>query len=142
MSYLVDTCVLSECVKKTPNPQVAQWLNEQNAECLFLSAITIAELKKGIYKLQFSQSERAQKLQYWLQTVEAKFYLRVLPITDDVLTRWASISAHAECQGKTLAVMDSLIAATALQHDLVLVTRNVDDFAPTGVRILNPWQTP
>ena len=140
MNCLIDTCALSECVKKAPNPHVVQWFNKQRFECLFLSAITIAELKKGIYKLQFSQPERAQKLHHWLQTIEAKFYLRVLPISDDVLTRWASISAYAECQGKKLAVMDSLIASTALQHDLVLVTRNVNDFEPTGVRILNPWQ--
>lgn len=140
MNYLVDTCVLSECVKKVPNPNVIHWFNEQHPERLFLSVITIAELKKGIYKLQLSQPERANKLQHWLQKIEVKFYLRILPITDDVLTRWASITAHAEDQGKKLAVLDSLIASTAIQHDLVLVTRNIDDFSPTGVPILNPWE--
>ncbi len=140
MSHLLDTCVLSECVKKQPNPFVSQWMNQQPPAQLFLSNITIAELRKGIYKIELSQPERHKKLQDWLQTIELKFHLRILPVNDRVLSTWAKISADAELQGKKLAVMDSLIAATALEFNLVLVTRNSSDFEHTGVPLFNPWQ--
>jgi hypothetical protein len=108
-------------------------------EQLFLSSITIAEIKKGIYKIQNSQPERYQKLKIWLQKVEIEFYSRVLPIHDDILDNWAKFSANAELKGKKLAVMDSLIAATAHYHKLTLVTRNIDDFKMTQVKIINPY---
>ena len=139
MNYLIDTCVLSECVKKTPNPQVVQWFNQHKPEQLFLSSITIAEIKKGLYKIKALQPERCQKLQYWLENIEAKFSPRILPITEDILDNWAENSAHAELQGKKLAVMDALIAATAQQHQLILATRNVDDFKITPLKIINPY---
>lgn len=140
MNYLIDTCVLSECVKKTPNNLVVQWFNQHKPEQLFISSITLAELRKGIYKIQSIQPERYKKLQIWLNTIEIKFYLRVLPINDNVLNRWAKISAQAELKGKKLAIMDSLIAATALEFNLGLVTRNIDDFEYTGIQLLNPWE--
>ena len=139
MNYLIDTCVLSECVKKTPNLQVVQWFNQHKPEQLFLSSITIAEIKKGLYKIKTLQPERCQKLQYWLKNIEAKFSPRILPITEDILDNWAENSAHAELQGKKLAVMDALIAATAQQHQLILATRNVDDFKITPLKIINPY---
>ena len=114
MTYLIDTCVLSECVKKIPSPTINRWFNQQ-------------------------QPERYKKLQGWLHTIEIKFYLRILPINDNILTRWAKLSAYAELQGKKLAVMDGLIAATALESNLKLVTRNTSDFEYTGVEIINPW---
>ena len=141
MSYLLDTCVLSECVKKLPNPLINQWFNQQRPEQLFLSGITLAELRKGIYKIESSQPERHKKLQDWLYTIEVKFYLRILPVNSNVLNIWAKLSADAELQGKKLAVMDSLIAATALEFNLVLVTRNSSDFEYTSVKQMNPWQT-
>lgn len=139
MNYLLDTCVLSECVKKAPNIQVVQWINEQQPSQLFLSSITIAEIKKGLYKIKHIQPQRFQKLEQWLYTIEVKFLHRILPITEDILDKWAEISADAELQGNKLAVMDSLIAATAHQHQLVLVTRNVDDFKATPIKIINPY---
>jgi predicted nucleic acid-binding protein len=78
MTYLIDTCVMSEFVKKAPNPQVSQWFNQQPIEQLFLSSITIAEIKKGIYKIQDSQPERYQKLKIWLQRVEIEFTSHIL----------------------------------------------------------------
>ena len=140
MTYLIDTCVLSECVKKTPDPLVAEWFNQQQPEQLYLSSITIAEIKKGLYKIKFTQPERFKKLEQWLNNIEVKFLNRILPITEDILDKWAEISAKAELQGQTLAVMDSLIAATAHQHQLTLVTRNVDDFKATSVQIINGTQ--
>jgi len=139
MNYLIDTCVMSEFVKKAPNPQVIQWFNQQPISQLFLSSITIAEIKKGIYKIQDTQPERYQKLRKWLQNLEADFSSNILAINKDILEEWAKISANAELKGKKLAVMDSLIAATAYHHKLTLATRNVDDFAMTPVKIINPY---
>ncbi len=139
MNYLLDTCVLSECIKKTPNPKVVQWINQQQAEQLFISQISIAEIRKGLHKIKAVQPERHQKLQEWLYSIEVMFFSRILPITEVILNEWAEITAHAELQGKKLAVMDSLIASTAYQHKLTLVTRNVDDFKMTPVQILNPF---
>jgi predicted nucleic acid-binding protein len=140
MNYLIDTCVVSELVKKTPDIQVVQWFNRQQSTQLFISSVSIAEIKKGLYKIQLTQPERFEKLQTWLNTLEIQFRHRVLPVTDAVLENWAEISAKAELQGRKLAVMDSLIAATAYRHQLVLATRNVNDFKDIPVQIFNPFQ--
>ena len=139
MKYLIDTCVLSECIKRTPNSLVAQWFNDQEPTRLYLSSITIAEIKKGLYKIQTTQPDRFDKLENWLFSVEEKFNRRILPITENILDKWAEISANAELNGGKLAVMDSLIAATAYEHKLILVTRNVDDFKRTPIEISNPY---
>lgn len=141
MNYLIDTCVLSEYVKKSPDNLVIEWLNQQRFETLFLSAITIAEIKKGICRIKLSQPKRHKALTDWLNNqIQVKFFGKVLPITDNVLNNWAEISANAELQGQKMAVMDSLIAATAYTHKLILVTRNVDDFKMAPIEIINPFQ--
>jgi predicted nucleic acid-binding protein len=139
VNYLIDTCIISEFVKKIPNSEVVQWFNQQQIEQLYLSSVTIAEIKKGIYKIQDSQPERYQRLSLWLKTTEVEFSSRILPVNNDVLDNWAKICAKAELNGKKLAVMDSLIAATADHHKLILVTRNVDDFKMTPIKIINPY---
>ncbi len=139
MKYLIDTCVLSECIKRTPNSFVSQWFSDQDSTQLYLSSITIAEIKKGLYKIQSTQPDRFNKLENWLFTVEKEFNRRILPITENILDKWAEISANAELNGGKLAVMDSLIAATAYEHKLTLVTRNVDDFKLTPINIINPY---
>ena len=139
MKYLIDTCVLSECIKRTPNSLVSQWFSDQDPTQLYLSSITIAEIKKGLYKIQTAQPDRFNKLKNWLFTVEEEFNRRILPITENILDKWAEISANAELNGGKLAVMDSLIAATTYEHKLTLVTRNVDDFKLTPINIINPY---
>lgn len=139
MSYLIDTCVLSEFVKKTPSDLVAQWFNQKQPEQLFISSIAIGEIKKGLYKIRATQPERFHVLKQWLDKLEIKFSGRILPLTDDVLDDWAEISAQAELQGRKLSVMDSLIAATAHRHNLVLVTRNVEDFNIPSIKVVNPY---
>jgi hypothetical protein len=139
MKYLIDTCVLSECIKKTPNSRIENWFNQQQAENLFLSSLTIAEIKSGIYKIRMSQPKRSNELKHWLNKIEIDFSTRILPMTDEVLNQWAEITADAQLQGKKMQVMDSLIAATAYTHKLILVTRNVDDFAAAPIEILNPY---
>ncbi|MEQ1667458.1 MAG: type II toxin-antitoxin system VapC family toxin [Sulfuriferula sp.] len=139
MSLLLDTCILSEMVKKTPHVQVINWFNSQQTAQLFISSISIAEINKGLFKIQDKQPARYAALCAWLQHLETQFLHRILPVSDAVLQQWSAISAQAELQGGKLAVMDSLIAATALHHQLSLVTRNVADFNITGLVLINPY---
>ena len=141
MSYLLDTCVISECVKKNPDANVVSWMNGRHDSDLFLSAVTIAEIKKGIFKIKPDQPQKVMLLQNWLHIVELEFVQRILPLNDGVLSTWARLSAQTEMQGNTLAVMDSLIAATASSYGLTLVTRNVDDFKNCGLVLVNPFTT-
>ena len=138
MKFLLDTCVLSELVKPLPDTSVLRWMGAQQEANLFVSAMTLAELHKGVAKL--SASRRKNELHAWLTQLEAGFEARVLPFQTSTAQPWATMSANAEAQGKPLAAFDSIIAATALQHGLCLVTRNVKDFAATGVELLNPWE--
>ena len=140
MNYLIDTCVISEFVKRKPNDHVRNWFNQQDVTKFFISAISLAEIKKGIYKIKPSQPERALKLQNWLDSLELSFSQRILPINNDVLEQWAQLSASMERQGNTLAVMDSLIAATARHYDLIIATRNVSDFNSLPLKIINPFE--
>jgi predicted nucleic acid-binding protein len=139
MKYLIDTCVLSECTKKEPDDFVVNWINQQQAENLFLSLLTIAEIKSGIHKIRNSQPQRSTKLKHWLNGIEIKFSSRILPVSEQVLNNWSEITADAQLQGKKMQVMDSLIAATAYTHKLILVTRNVDDFEIAPIEIFNPY---
>ncbi len=141
MNYLLDTCILSEYVKKKPNFQVIQWLDEQNEDSLFISILTIAELKKGIIKIKKSQASRYQKLNNWLLKIEKRFSDRILPLNKNILDTWATICGESEAIGKKLPIMDSLIASTATQHNLIIVTRNIDDFKFSSNQLFNPWDS-
>ena len=138
MSWLLDTCVLSEYAKKTPAPQVIAWLDEQDETSLFISVISLGEIEKGILKLRATDPRRSQKLTAWLGKVEQRFAGRILPLDAAALHVWAQIAAHAELAGQPLPVMDGLIMATAQCHGLTVVTRNVQDFAPFP-QVFNPW---
>ncbi len=141
MNYLLDTCVLSEYVKKKPNLQVIQWLDEQNEDALFISILTIAELRKGIIKIKNSQASRYQKLNNWLLKIEQRFTDRILTLDKNILDTWAVICGESEAIGKKLPIMDSLIASTASQHNLIIVTRNIDDFQFFSNQLFNPWDS-
>jgi len=138
MSWLLDTCVLSEYAKKTPAPEVIAWLDEQDESSLFLSIITLGEIEKGILKLRTSDPHRSQKLTAWLGKIEQRFSGRILPLDAAALHIWAQIAAHAELAGQPLPVMDGLIMSTAQCHGLTVVTRNVQDFAHYP-QVFNPW---
>ena len=129
MSWLLDTCALSEYAKKAPAPEVITWLDEQDEASLYLSVITIGEIGKGILKLSKTDSRRSQKLTAWLSKVEQRFAGRILPLDAATLHVWAQIAAHTELAGQPLPVMDGLLMATAQCHGLTMVTRNVQDFA-------------
>ncbi|BAY26271.1 plasmid stability protein StbB homolog [Calothrix sp. NIES-2100] len=138
MTYLLDTCLISEVVAKQPNQQVLDWLDAQVPETLYLSVITIGEIAKGINKL--AASKRKESLTKWLnETLPNRFKGRILSIDIPTMVLWGNLVGQLEQNGRPLPVMDSLIAATALQNSLSLVTRNENDFAGTGVVIFNPW---
>ena len=139
MSWLLDTCTLSEYAKKAPAQKVIAWLDEQDEASLFISVITLGEIEKGILKLRKADPRRSQKLTAWLGKVEQRFAGRILPLDAATLHVWAQIAAHTELAGQPTPVMDSLLMATAQCHGLTVVTRNVQDFAPYP-QIFNPWE--
>ncbi len=139
MNYLLDTCLISELIKKAPEARVVEWIRQQPEERLYLSVLTPGELQKGIAKLE--DQPRAKKLQAWLDDdLLERFAGRILDVTPRVARIWGQIQGKAEAKGRRMQVIDSLIAATALNLGAPMVTRNVEDVAESGVEILNPWQ--
>ena len=138
MSWLLDTCALSEYAKKAPAQKVIAWLDEQDEASLFISVISLGEIEKGVLKLRERDRRRSQKLTAWLGKVEQRFAGRILPLDAAALHVWAQIAARSELAGQPLPVMDGLIMATAQCHGLTVVTRNVQDFA-VYPQIFNPW---
>ncbi len=139
MAYLLDTCVVLEFTKPTPDPAVVAWLRNTPESSLHLSAVTLGELQQGISRLP--PSARRQKLQSWLDDdLRARFASRVLVANADVCLLWGRIRAGAAEAGATLPVLDAMIAAMALHRHFTLVTRNERDFARVpSIRLLNPW---
>jgi predicted nucleic acid-binding protein len=135
MSYLVDANVLCESSKSHPEATVLQWLADHDAE-LYLSALSLGEMLKGIHLMD--RGKRRQKVEVWYQRIERWAGGRILPVDAAVMKTWGAFYAKHQLAGRKLPAMDSLIAATALQHQLTLVTRNTTDF-PDEVPVLNPW---
>lgn len=139
MSYLLDTNVISEATKKYPDARLQDWLAAQPNESLFLSVITIGEIRHGLLLLDDGKKRRA--LLRWLGgKIKSLFAGRILPVDIAVMERWAQLQATSGKTGRRLPVMDSLIAATALTHNLTLATRNIADFKAARVALLDPWQ--
>ncbi len=138
MNNLLNTCTMSEFTKKLPNEKVIEWFSAQMDETLFLSAITIAEIQKGIEPM--ASSKKRNELENWLDSVIRRFNRRVLPFDLQIARRWAVLTATLEKKGRILPTMDSFILATALEHNLTIITRNEKDFADTGAKVLNIWE--
>lgn len=137
---LLDTCVLSELRKPQCHENVRKTIEECTEASLFISVITIGEITKGVELLKEIENQRKRKLQSWLQTIEYYYADRILPIDLEVSRIWGEITATAQKSGQTIAVSDGLIAATALRHGLHIMTRNVNDFKPSGALLVNPWE--
>lgn len=138
MSYLIDTCCISELIKKKPHPNVVKWFAEHDELSMYLSIITFGELRKGIEKLP--DSTKKKELNRWIvEDLNQRFKNRVLNIQMEEVNKWGEILAIAEKDGKPLPAVDALIAATALVHDLTVITRNTKDMAGSGVEVMNPW---
>ena len=138
MKYLLDTCLISELIRKEPHPAVIDWLDAQDEQKLYLSVLNLGELQKGISKL--TAGAKKDELQAWvaLDLVE-RFAGRILDIDLATALCWGRLQGEAEQAGEKLPVMDALIAATAAAHGLVVVTRNVKDMERCKARVLNPW---
>lgn len=137
MSYLIDTNVLSELKRKVPDQGVVEWFAQRPPQILYLSVLTLGEIRKGVEGV--SDARRRQRLSDWLESdLRQFFYGRILSVDAAVADRWGRLVADA---GRPLPVVDSLLAATALTHDLVLVTRNVQDFSGLPVQLCNPWSS-
>ena len=135
MSYLLDTNVLSELRRKSPDAGVVEWFTQRPASTLYLSVLTLGELRKGIEGL--ADAKRRMALTDWLETDLQSFFAgRILGIDAQVADRWGRFVAAA---GRPLPAIDSLLGATAAQHGLSLVTRNERDFAGLGLEVINPW---
>jgi len=139
MNYLLDTNVISELISKQPNKKVVEWLDRLDPNTVYLSVITIGEIRKGIEKLP--HSKRKDKVREWLETdLLLRFQGRILEITVEVMLVWGALTGRLENEGRPITAVDSLIAAIALQQNYCLVTRNAFDFQHTGVTIINPWK--
>jgi predicted nucleic acid-binding protein len=139
VKYLFDTNVISELVNKQPNQQVVRWIDALDADSVYLSAITIGELSKGIDRLP--DSSRKNILRAWLNDdLLVRFDGRVLSLDVDAMLTWGRLTAQMERIGRRLPAIDSLIAALAIHHNCSLITRNEDDFKDTGAIIINPWK--
>ena len=135
MSYLVDTNVLSELRRPRPHPAVGAWFAQRPAATLFLSVLTLGEIRKGVQGV--ADARRKQALSDWLEAdLPAFFTGRILAVDAAVADRWGRLVAEA---GRPLPAIDSLLAATAAAHGLVLVTRNLRDFAGLPVQLFSPW---
>ncbi len=141
MRYLRDTNVISEMVARRPNKEVLEWVGALEPESVYLSVVTIGEIRKGIEKLE--PSERKDALLDWLTSdLLIRFSGRIAAVTTEVMLSWGALTGRPERVGRPLAAVDSLIAAIALEGEFVLVTRNEQEFSGTGVKTQNPWKSP
>ena len=138
MSLLLDTCVLSELRKPQPDRNVLRWIEGTEPSHLHLSVLSLGEIRKGVARLP--ESPRKLAFSSWLESdLPRLFGHRILVVNASVADLWGRLVATLESHGRPAPIIDALLAATALHHRLTLVTRNVTDFAPFGVALLNPW---
>jgi predicted nucleic acid-binding protein len=138
MNFLLDTNVVSEWTKPRPDPGVAAWLADAVEDRIFISVITLAELRHGIERL--APGARRDRLNEWLtEEVPLRFEERLLDVDAETANMWGRVMALGQAAGRPPGAMDAFIAAVVLRHDMTLVTRNVSDFEALGVRFVNPW---
>ncbi len=137
--FLLDTNVISELVKPRPEPSVTIWIETTDETLLYLSVLTLGEIRRGVVALP--NARRRVRLEAWLEKdLKSRFHGRILSIDDRVADRWGLLMARALKNGIVLPVIDGLLAATALQHNLTFVTRDTRTIAAAGVAVFNPWE--
>jgi hypothetical protein len=135
LKYLLDTNVLSELFKKHPEPKVSSWLMDADQDSLYLSVLTVGEIRKGIEKMEHG-SRKTKLVQFLEKDIPIQFEERILPVDLKVAEAWGLLEAQAN---RPLPAVDAFLAATAITHNLTLVTRNTQDFSFSRLKILNPW---
>jgi predicted nucleic acid-binding protein len=135
---LLDTCVVSELIRPAPEPSVVAWVKAADDEQLYLSVLSLGEIRKGTHRLP--AGPKRKKLEAWAERLRSEFSKRILPIDDGIALLWGELTAEARRKGFVLTAIDGLLAATAINHRMPLVTRNVDDFSAVAVEIINPWR--
>ena len=137
--FLLDTNCISEVVRTQPDQRVLDWMDAADEKLMYLSVLTIGEIRKGIAGVP--QGKRRTQLETWLELdLQVRFSGRILAVDMSVANRWGLIAAEAKKKGRPLSAVDGLLAATALHHNLTIVSRNVNDFAVAQVPMLNPWE--
>lgn len=136
--FLLDTNIPSELIRTASDPRVENWVYSRDERTLYLSVISLGELRRGFAVLP--ASKRRTELERWFENdLLPRFHERILPVTRSIAERWGVLDGRCRLRGTPLSVADGMIAATALEHNLTLVTRNSRDFADLGVELLNPW---
>jgi toxin FitB len=139
MSYLLDTCVISEFARPEPESRVLRWLSAQDEEELHTSAIVFGELARGVARLDDGAKKR--RLAAWLHNdLRVRFRERILGVSGEVALKWGELSGESMRCGVGVSMADGLIGATAIVHSMTVVTRNVADLERTGALVLNPWE--
>lgn len=140
MSFLLDTCAVSELVKPRPNAGLLHWLDEADETAVYLSVITLGEIRQGVAALV--NSKRKRELEHWLQVdMTARFAERLLPFGSVEAEEWGRLRGEARRKGAPVPVIDAMLAATARVHGLAIVTRNTGDFTQLSVKMENPWSS-
>lgn len=136
--FLLDTNLVSELIRVKPERRVLEWIEAADEGLLYLSVLTLGEIRKGVAGL--AQGKRRTRLETWLEVdLQTRFSGRVLPIDVAIANRWGLLAAQAKTKGVSLPVIDGLLAATAIHYDLTVVSRNSSDFASVQVPVVNPW---
>ncbi|MBZ5592693.1 MAG: type II toxin-antitoxin system VapC family toxin [Acidobacteriia bacterium] len=137
--FLLDTNIIAELIKPRPEPRVVAWVDATDENLLYLSVLTLGEIRKGIVGLP--HAARQAELEAWLESdLRLRFAGRILTVDEAVAERWGIIAGNAAMRGAVMPVIDGLLAATAIHNNLTLVTRNTGDVAETGVLVFNPWE--
>ena len=134
MRYLLDTNIVSEISKRTPNPGVLQWFDESEGTDLFLSVVTLGEIRKGIEQKRRTEPRRAERLETTLATIRSDYSNRIIPVSEEIAEEWGRM-----CVVYPNHAVDNLLSATAKIHDMTLVTRNIRDVEIHAIEYLNPF---
>lgn len=138
MAFLLDTNVISEIRKSSPNPNVRAWYRQQATAEAYVSTLALGEIRQGIERVRPRDTKQAEALDRWLDGLLTAYRDRILPVTTEVAQAWGRLNAS----NKPLPIIDGLMVATAVVHRLTFVTRNIADVARTGVPVINPFNAP
>src|ERR1039458_8255040 len=137
--FLLDTNTISELIRPRPDPKVVAWFEKTDENLFYLSVLTLGEIRKGVSAL--IDAKRRVAIEAWLEKdLHNRFEGRILPINEAIADRWGALAGQALLKKKLIPVIDGLLAATAIHHNLTFVTRNTKDVEDTGVNLFNPWQ--